>query len=36
MLNSRLWIQTCVLFLTCFVFTGSALCSEADLWTAEG
>ena len=25
MLNSRLWIQTCVLFLTCFVFTGSAL-----------
>src|SRR5262249_45250250 len=25
MLNSRLWIQTCVLFLTCFVFTGSSL-----------
>src|SRR5262249_61723801 len=25
MLNSRLWIQTCVLFLACLVFTGPSL-----------
>jgi hypothetical protein len=25
MFNSRLWIQTCVLFLTCFVFTSPSL-----------
>jgi hypothetical protein len=25
MFNSRLWIQTCVLFLTCFIFTGPSL-----------